>query len=58
MLKVWLNIAQLPKASFYEWNEKLDRITEIELVNEIKEIVSDSKLSYGYRRVTYALRKK
>lgn len=60
MLKIWLKIATLPKSSFYEWKEKLHQIDteELELVNEIKEIVSESRGAYGYRRVTVALRKR
>ena len=60
MLKIWLKIAKLPKSSFYEWKEKLHQIDteELELVDEIKEIVSESRGAYGYRRVTVALRKR
>ena len=53
MLKIWLKIAKLPKSSFYEWKEKLHQIDteELELVDEIKEIVSESRGAYGYRRI-------
>ena len=59
-LKTWLDIAKLPKSSFYEWKNKLNIIDENEeiLINDIKEIVSTSRNSYGYRRVTLSLRNK
>ena len=60
MLKIWLKIAKLPRSSFYEWKEKLNQVNteELETVEEIKTIISDSRGNYGYRRVTIALRKK
>lgn len=60
MLKIWLKIAKLPRSSFYEWKEKLRQINteELEVVSEIKEIISESRGAYGYRRVTVALRKR
>lgn len=53
-------IAKLPRSSFYEWKEKLGNpnTKELALVETIKEITSASKGRYGYRRVTYVLRKK
>lgn len=60
ILKIWLDIAKLPRTSFYEWKEKLHRVDqeEIRLLDVIKEIIEESKQTYGYRRVTIALRKK
>lgn len=56
----WLKIIDLPKSSFYEWLEKLEEIN-VKDKNDtklIKEIVDDSKGTYGYRRVTIAMRNK
>ena len=41
-LKTWLDIAKLPKSSFYEWKNKLNIIDEDEeiLNDDIEEIVS------------------
>lgn len=60
MLKIWLKIAKLPRSSFYEWKDRLNQVNteELEVVDEIKEIISESRGTYGYRRVTIALRKK
>ena len=57
---MWLKISGLPKSSYYEWKSKLDIVNqkEVDLINEIKKIVEDSKKRYGYRRVTLALRNK
>ena len=58
-LKIRLNTSKLPRSSFYEWKEKLEKIDleELELIDKMKEIISKSKGTYGYRRVTYALKK-
>lgn len=58
MLNVWFKIADLPKSSFYEWKNKLNQINQEEkvLTKEIKSIISESNNSYGYRRVTLALK--
>lgn len=56
-LQTWLKISGLPKSSFYEWKVKLSKVNqkEIELVNQIKLVIADSKGRYGYRRVTMTL---
>ncbi|MDY3902239.1 IS3 family transposase [Peptoniphilus sp.] len=58
--KIMLKIAKLPRLSFYEWEEKLHQMDteEPEVVGEIKEIISESRGTYEYRRATIALRKK
>lgn len=57
-MKIWLKIAKLPKSSYYEWVEKLNIINqkEAELVETIKEIITESKGRFGYRRVNMELR--
>jgi len=59
-LKIWLEIANLPKSSFYEWIQKLEVVNkeELELTNIIKNIFEESNETYGYRRVTIALKNK
>ncbi|WP_311532392.1 IS3 family transposase [Anaerococcus sp. NML200574] len=56
----WLEIAKLPKTSYYEWKIKLENPTykDKEVKNEIKTIVDESKGRYGYRRVTMVLKNK
>nr|WP_245592099.1 IS3 family transposase [Clostridiisalibacter paucivorans] len=58
-LKTWLEISGLPKSSFYEWLEKLNKLDEEELkiVNMIKNIFEESNKTYGYRRITIKLKK-
>lgn len=60
LLKTWLVIANLPKSSFYEWIMKLEKVDEeeLQLIKIIKEIFTKSNQSYGYRRVTIALKKR
>ena len=60
MLKTWISISNLPKSSFYEWVNKLDQINEeeLQLVKMVKEVFEESNKTYGYRRITIALRKK
>ncbi len=50
----------MPKSSFYEWIQKLDRTDEEELrlTNRIKEIFEESHETYGYRRITLELKKR
>lgn len=57
---MWLEISGLPKSSYYEWKSKWDIVNqkELDVIEEIKRIVEDSKGRYGYRRVTIALRNK
>lgn len=59
-LKTWLKIANLPKSSFYEWVGKLEIVNkeELELINIIKNIFEESNETYGYRRITIALKQK
>lgn len=59
-LKIWLKIANLPKSSFYEWVEKLKIVNteELKLINIIKNIFEESNETYGYRRITIALKQK
>ncbi len=59
-LKIWLKISNLPKSSFYEWVQKLETVNkeEKELTNVIKNIFEESNETYGYRRVTIALKQK
>ncbi|MGY3777053.1 IS3 family transposase [Helcococcus sueciensis] len=56
----WLNIAKLPKSSYYEWKIKLENPVDKdkEVKDEIKTIIEDSKGRYGYRRVTIVLKNK
>lgn len=60
LLKTWLKLANLPKSSFYEWVNKLGQINEeeLQLIKMVKDIFEKSNKTYGYRRVTIALRKK
>ena len=57
-LKIWLKISNLPKSSFYEWVQKLEAVNkeELELANIIKNIFEESNKTYGYRRMTIALK--
>lgn len=57
---MWLEISGLPKSSYYEWKSKWDIVNqkELDVIEEIKRIVEDSKGRYGYRRVAIALRNK
>ncbi|MEY8285825.1 IS3 family transposase [Lachnospiraceae bacterium 50-23] len=59
-LKIWLKISNLPKSSFYEWVQKLKTVNkeEKELTYVIKNIFEESNETYGYRRVTIALKQK
>ena len=59
-LKTWLKISDLPKSSFYEWVQKLETVNkeELELTNVIKNIFKESNETYGYRRITIALKQK
>ena len=54
----WLEIANLPKSSYYEWKKKLKNPTDKEVRGKIKLIIKESKGRYGYRRVNKALRSK
>ncbi|MDU5559995.1 IS3 family transposase [Anaerococcus vaginalis] len=56
----WLEIAKLPKSSYYEWKIKLENPVDKnkEVKDEIKTIVEASKGRYGYRRVTMVLKNK
>lgn len=56
----WLEIAKLPKSSYYEWKIKLSSTEDKdkEVKDEIKTIVEASKGRYGYRRVTMILKNK
>lgn len=53
-----MHISGLPRSSYYEWVDKLRCVNqeEDELIQDIKQIIESSKSSYGYRRVTMALR--
>lgn len=55
-----LNIARLPKRSYYEWKSKLENQidNDKEIKENIRNIVKESKGRYGYRRVTLALKDK
>lgn len=57
-LKIWLKISNLAKSSFYEWIQKLETVNqeEVELTNVIKNIFEESNETYGYRRITIALK--
>lgn len=59
-LKIWLKISNLPKSSFYERVQKLETVNkeELKLTNVIKSIFEESNETYGYRRVTIALKQK
>jgi len=59
-LKIWLKISNLAKSSFYEWIKKLEIVNqeELELTNIIKNIFEESNETYGYRRITIALKQK
>ncbi|WP_297789322.1 IS3 family transposase [uncultured Anaerococcus sp.] len=56
----WLEIAKLPKTSYYEWKIKLENPIkkDKEIKDEIRTIVESSKGRYGYRRVTLVLKNK
>lgn len=58
-LKIWLKISKIPRSSFYEWKDKLNRtnLAEVHLQELIKSIIDDSRRTYGYRRVVLALKK-
>ncbi|MCH3254536.1 IS3 family transposase, partial [Enterococcus faecium] len=53
------SIAQLAKSTYYYWVKKLDKPDKYSKVKqEITAIVKESRNSYGYRRVTLALKMK
>ncbi|HHP5864912.1 IS3 family transposase [Enterococcus faecalis] len=53
-----MDIAKLPKSSYYEWKIKLEQPIDKDkqIKEEIKTIVEASKGRYGYRRVTLVLK--
>ena len=55
-----MDIAKLPKSSYYEWKIKLEQPIDKDkqIKEEIKTIVEASKGRYGYRRVTLVLKNK
>lgn len=55
-----MDIAKLPKSSYYEWKIKLEQPIDKDkqIKEEIKTIVKASKGRYGYRRVTLVLKNK
>ena len=55
-----MDIAKLPKSSYYEWKIKLEQLIDKDkqIKEEIKTIVEASKGRYGYRRVTLVLKNK
>lgn len=57
-LKTWLEIAGLPRSSYYEWKAKLREPSkkDCEVIETMTKIVHASKYRYGYRRVTLALK--
>ncbi|WP_106013032.1 IS3 family transposase [Fastidiosipila sanguinis] len=58
-LKIWLSLAELPRSSYYEWKNKLDKPVDKdkEIVLAIVQVVKESSYRYGYRRVSMKLRK-
>ncbi|BDP92450.1 hypothetical protein EfmGK923_26230 [Enterococcus faecium] len=53
------SIAQLAKSTYYYWVKKLDKPDKYSKIKqEITAIVKESRNSYGYRRVTLALKMK
>ncbi|HBM5434896.1 TPA: IS3 family transposase, partial [Enterococcus faecium] len=58
-LNLLLSIAQLAKSTYYYWVKKLDKPDKYSKIKqEITAIVKESRNSYGYRRVTLALKMK
>ncbi|MGI6579141.1 MAG: IS3 family transposase [Saccharofermentanales bacterium] len=55
-----LEIADLPKSSFYEWTHKWNtsESKDAEMITAIRNIIEEAKDTYGYRRVTIALKKR
>ena len=58
-MNLLLSIAQLAKSTYYYWVKKLDKPDKYSKIKqEITAIVKESRNSYGYRRVTLALKMK
>ncbi len=55
-LKILLNIADLPRSTYYYHLNKNIKRDNIFVINCIKEIVSPHRRRYGYRKVTLALK--
>lgn len=57
-LIIWLSLAELPRSSYYEWKNKLDKPVDKdkEIVLAIVQVVKESNYRYGYRRVSMKLR--